>query len=86
MGSRKNVPIDEIQRRLSAEGRKRFMSTADQLMREGEMRGKAEGKIEGKIEVAKNALQLGMGKEEIVKLTGLSMDEVVKIVQNVEGN
>src|SRR5699024_2472503 len=87
IASQKNVPINEIQRRLSEEGRKRFMSTAEQLMREGEIRGKAEGIAEGiregkreeKRETVKNALKLGMDKEKIVILTELPLEEIEKI-------
>jgi predicted transposase/invertase (TIGR01784 family) len=35
-----------------------------------------EGKLEGKLEVAKTAKQMGMTLQDIVKLTGLSEDEI----------
>lgn len=89
--SRKHVPIDKIQRQLTDEGRKRFMTTAEELMREGKIKGKqegiiegkAEGKVEGKIEVVKNALQLNMDIEQISQLTGLSVNEIKKIKREV---
>jgi predicted transposase/invertase (TIGR01784 family) len=37
-----------------------------------------EGKIEGKIEIAKKATAMGMDIEDIIKLTGLSKDEIEK--------
>lgn len=76
IGSRKNVPIDEIQCRLSEEGRKRFVTTAEELMREGEMKEK--------IEVVNNALQMDLSHEQIIQLTGLSSDETEKIAQDTE--
>jgi len=42
----------------------------------GEAKGRAEGKTEGVITVAKNALQMNMKIDDIVKMTGLSRKEV----------
>jgi predicted transposase/invertase (TIGR01784 family) len=38
-----------------------------------------EGKLEGKLEVAKNAKQIGLKTEEIIKLTGLTKEEIEKL-------
>jgi len=38
--------------------------------------GRAEGRLEGKIEIARNALQMNMAIDDIVKLTGLTCEEV----------
>src|SRR5699024_4381873 len=92
--SQKNVPVDAIQRELTEEGRKRFMTTAEELIRKGEMRGKAEGMAEGKMEgkmerdfeIVRNALQMNMDKKQIVQLTGLSLDEIEKIERKIEDN
>jgi predicted transposase/invertase (TIGR01784 family) len=46
---------------------------------EGEAKGRIEGKIEGKIEVIQNAIQEGLSDQMIVKLTGLSLEEIQKI-------
>jgi len=54
------------------------MTTAEELMREGEMKEK--------IEVVKNALQIDLSHEQIMPLTGLSSDEIEKIAQDTENN
>src|SRR5699024_1671659 len=84
--SQENVPVDAIQRELTEEGRKRLMTTAEELIRKGEIRGKAEGKMERDLEIIKNALQMNMDKKQIVQLTGLSLDEIDKIEREVEDN
>jgi predicted transposase/invertase (TIGR01784 family) len=38
-----------------------------------------EGKLEGKLEIAKNAKQIGLKIEDIIKLTGLSKEEIEKL-------
>ncbi len=48
----------------------------DTAFDEGKIEGRIEGKMEGKIEVAKSAKQLGLSTADIVKLTGLSEDEI----------
>jgi predicted transposase/invertase (TIGR01784 family) len=46
---------------------------------EGKLEGKLEGILEGKIEIAKSAKLMGLSKEDISKLTGLSFEEIEKI-------
>ena len=46
-----------------------------------EKRGEQKGKIEGKIEVAKNALQIGLSVNDIIKLTGLTEEEIKSILK-----
>ena len=48
----------------------------DTAFDEGKIEGRIEGKMEGKIEVAKSAKLLGLSTADIVKLTGLSEDEI----------
>lgn len=64
------------------------MTTAEKLIRKGEMRGKAkqmaEGKMERDFKIVKNAIQLGMEKEQIVQLTGLSLEEMDKIARDTD--
>lgn len=48
----------------------------DTAFDEGKIEGRIEGKMEGKIEVAKSAKLLGLSTADIVKLTGLSADEI----------
>jgi predicted transposase/invertase (TIGR01784 family) len=43
---------------------------------EGKAEGRAEGKAEGRVEVARNALQLGMSIDDIIRLTSLTREEV----------
>ena len=43
---------------------------------EGEAKGKAEGRAEGVLSIARNALQMNMPIDDIVKMTGLSRKEV----------
>ena len=40
---------------------------------------KLEGKLEGKLETAKSAKQMGLAIEDIIKLTGLSKEEIEKL-------
>lgn len=42
--------------------------------------GKLEGKLEGKIEIAQNLLKLGITTKQIVQATGLSEDDIKKLV------
>jgi predicted transposase/invertase (TIGR01784 family) len=42
--------------------------------------GKLEGKLEGKIEIAQNLLKLGYSTLQIVQATGLSEEEIKKLV------
>lgn len=46
---------------------------------EGKIEGKIEGKLEGKLEIAKTAKQIGLSIADIVKLTGLSENEINKL-------
>ena len=41
--------------------------------------GRQEGRLEGKFEIARNALQMGMAIDDIVKLTGLAHDEIERL-------
>lgn len=64
------------------------MTTAEKLIRKDGMRGKAkwmaEGKMERDFKIVKNAIQLGMEKEQIVQLTGLSLEEMDKIARDTD--
>jgi len=40
------------------------------------MEGEMKGKIEGKIEIAKKAIEMGMSVDDIMKLTGLSEEQI----------
>ena len=47
--------------------------------REGREEGREEGKEEGKLEIARNMKALGFNIDAIVKATGLSKEQVLKI-------
>ncbi len=46
--------------------------------------GKDDGKMEEKIEIAKRAILQGLSNEIIVELTGLSVEEIKKLKENLE--
>ncbi len=83
MNARDDLPKEEVAKRLTDKGREIFMSVADQLRKEGEIKGIEkgiqEGEIKGKKEVAKRMLQLNMNEEQIIAVTGLSKDEIERI-------
>lgn len=45
-------------------------------MEKGVVKGRAEGKLEQKHEIARNALGMGMPIADIIRLTGLSKQEI----------
>ncbi|MGT37627.1 transposase, partial [Escherichia coli] len=46
---------------------------------EGKLEGRLEGQLEGKLETARNMLAEGMGLQTIMKITGLSEEQLKKI-------
>jgi len=48
------------------------------LLKKGKNEGKLEGKREGKLEVAKKLLAKGFQIEEIIELTGLTKEDLLK--------
>ena len=52
-----------------------FQGISDAL-HEGEAKGKIEGKIEGKLEIAQNLIADGYTIDQIVHITGLSVEEI----------
>lgn len=83
---RNDIPIEKVKKRLSTEGRKRLMSVAEELRKEGKMEGKMEGIIEGrkegKIEGKKEGKIEGMkeGKIEVAKnmlKSGIDEEQIV---------
>lgn len=77
ISARDDLSIEKISKRLSNEERKRLMTVAEQLRKEG----RREGKKEGMEEAAKKMLQLNMDEEQIIAVTGLS-DEVLKQIKD----
>ena len=56
------------------------MTIAEKLITEGMEKGIEKGMEKGKLEVAENLLRLGMGIDMIIKATGLSEEEIRKIM------
>ncbi len=49
---------------------------------EGKLEGKTEGKMEEKLEVAANCLKLDIAPEQIVQITGLSIERINELKEN----
>ncbi|ELC2815948.1 Rpn family recombination-promoting nuclease/putative transposase, partial [Salmonella enterica] len=45
----------------------------------GEEKGRNEGKLEGKLEVARTMLQNGLDRNTVMKMTGLTVDDLSQI-------
>ena len=76
--------VYELAKEISLERSEVVMTIAEKLMTEGMEKGMEKG-IErgmekGKLEVAENLLRLGMGIDMIIKATGLSEEEIRKIM------
>jgi len=58
------------------------MTTAEKLIASGIEKGRIEGgrkgKIEGKLEAARNMILEGIGLDKVLKITGLSLDDLKK--------
>jgi len=50
---------------------------------EGKAEGRAEGKREGRLETARAALQKGLGAELVVEITGLPLETIQKLKQEI---
>ncbi len=57
-----------------------YLSSLEEKLHEGILIGHQKGKIEGKIEVAKNSLKAGVSIDVIAEITGLSLDEIKKLI------
>ena len=65
--------LDEMQRVAEARG-----------MEKGIREGQTKGKIEGKVEVARAALKKGLSMDDVVEITGLSMETVLELKRELE--
>lgn len=83
LSAREDLSIEEVNERLPKEGRERFMSVADQLREEGEIKGIKKGREEVKSEIARKMLKQGMNEEEIMTLTGLSKNDIKDLMDNL---
>ena len=64
-------------RRMYQTDRESDMATAeDRGIQKGRIEGRVEGKVEGRTEVARNAIDIGMDIDMIIKLTGLTFEEI----------
>ncbi len=59
--------------------RHRFLIDYNLGMASSREEGKAEGKIEGKIDIAKTMKEEGFDQDVIVKITGLSPEEIERL-------
>ena len=48
----------------------------------GKMEGKIEGKMEEKIEIAEKAIEMGMTIDDVIKLTGLSEEQIKGLIRS----
>jgi predicted transposase/invertase (TIGR01784 family) len=69
--------LDEMQRVAEARGKIEGKI-------EGRVEGKIEGKVEGKVEVARAALKKGLSMDDVVEITGLSMETVLELKRELE--
>ena len=53
-------------------------------MEKGIREGQTKGKIEGKVEVARAALKKGLSMDDVVEITGLSMETVLELKRELE--
>ena len=56
-----------------------LMTIAQKLEQKGEARGIVKGRVEGKLEVARTMLANGLDYATVMKMTGLSEDELAQI-------
>lgn len=63
---------------ISREAKEIAMTTAEKLIKEGEIRGELRGKLEGKLEDARKMLAKGADLEFIFDITGLSEEDLKK--------
>ncbi len=65
-----------IAQKLEQKGRQKGIQEGIQL---GEAKGRMEGKLEGKLEVARSMLANGLDHTTVMKITGLSEDDLAQI-------
>ncbi|GBF33681.1 hypothetical protein DCCM_2787 [Desulfocucumis palustris] len=58
--------------------------TLDEMKKQALMAGKVEGKLEGKIEVARAALGKGFSIEDVVEITGLSIETILELKKELD--
>lgn len=56
-----------------------LMTIAQKLEQKGEARGIVKGRVEGKLEVARTMLANGLDYATVMKMTGLSEEELAQI-------
>jgi predicted transposase/invertase (TIGR01784 family) len=59
-----------------------YIKWREETLQEGEARGEAKGKVEGKAEVAVNLFKNGMTVEQVVQMTGLSLEQVQRLTRS----
>ena len=73
----RNTRDELVRREALAEGKAKGKNEG---LAEGKAKGLAEGKVEGKAEIAINLLKKNYPIDEIVEITGLSKEEIEKLV------
>ena len=72
--------VYEIAKEISLERSEIIMTIAEKLIAEGIEKGIEKGMEKGKLEVAGNLLALGIEMDKIIKATGLTEDEIKKLM------
>lgn len=76
----KEAFIETIRKGLTEINEEKIMTLAEQWKQEGRQEGKQEGKQEGLREVARSMILEGIATETIVKVTGLSQEQVSELI------
>ena len=72
--------VYDIAKEISLERSEVVMTIAEKLITEGMEKGMEKGVEKGKLEVAGNLLGLGVEIDKIIKATGLTEDEIKKLM------
>lgn len=75
LSTHEDLPLEKLAQRMTKEGRKRIMTIAEKLRREG----REEGREEEKVAIVKQLLRLHVERKKIMKASGLSVSEIEEI-------
>jgi predicted transposase/invertase (TIGR01784 family) len=78
----KEQVVNFIQQTFSEKTGSKMTTIAEQFIQEGEIRGKIRGKQETKLEIAINLILDGMDIKKIARMTGLLVEDLMKIKSN----
>ena len=74
----------EIDRKLKTGKGDVIMNAADRLIEKGRLEGRQEGRQEALIKTARKALMKGMDVDDVIELTELPKDEVLKLTVKIK--